>query len=218
MELREAPGAPQANQTDELQTLLEQLSACELRLLLQRAEPDGREQRTIACGASGGPEEGVVLAREGGDTRFLEETCRACPISAALKARQSCLHLVPVRRFPGQGNDPPPQISKAFQGVKAVELCKDHLRTSFPCRWFYQVGTQAWSPDTIWCQRCPYWFPRPPLELIPRYWETSKEIIAVIDGDAPLGKGLSVPPPSPKRRMRRTFWQWLKDAILQPGK
>jgi hypothetical protein len=218
MEQRENPGPPQARLEDSLQTVLEQLPACELRLLRQRADADGCERREIVCGASGGLDRGFVLAREGGETRFLEETCRACPVPAALKAKQSCLHLVPVRRFPGQGNDAPPQIIQAFQEVKGVALHKDQLRTSFPCRWFYQVGTQAWSPDTFWCQNCPYWFPRPPVELIPRYWETSKEIMAVIDGQTPLGNRLSLPPPSPKRRVRRTVWQWLKDLILQPGK
>jgi hypothetical protein len=218
MEQLEHPASPQVSQEQTLEALLKQLPPCELRLVQRRLEPDGLERVTVVCGASGGPEEGVVLARAGDDTTFLEETCRACPVPAALKARQSCLHLVPVRRFPGQGSDVPPEIARALRGVKGARVSKEELRTSFPCRWFYTVGTQAWSPDNFWCQRCPYWFPRPPVEMIPHYWETSKQIIAAIDGKVPMGNRWSLPPPSPKRRVRRSLWQWLREAILQPGK
>lgn len=216
MEQLDLPASPDRRQEQSLEALLEQLPPCELRLVQRRLEPEGLEHVMVVCGASGGPEEGVVLARAGDDTAFLEETCRACPIPAALKARQSCLHLVPVRRFPGQGGDPPEQIVQALHGVKRIKLGTDELRTSFPCRYFYQVGTQAWSPDTFWCKRCPYWFPRPPVELIPRYWETSRRIIEVIDGKEQLGNRLNVPPPSP-RRVRRSLWRWLKEHLLQPG-
>ncbi len=218
MEQLEPSASPDMRQEQSLEALLEQLPLCELRLVQGRLEPEGGERLTVVCGASGGPEEGVVLARAGEDTFFLEATCRACPIPAALKARQSCLHLVPVRRFPGQGSEPPEQIAQALHGAKGVRLGTDALRTSFPCRYFYQVGTQAWSPDTFWCKRCPYWFPRPPVEMIPRYWETSKRVIAVLDGKEPLGNRLNVPPPSPPKLGRRSPWRWLREHLLQPGK
>jgi hypothetical protein len=218
MEQLEPPTSRYKSYEGSLEALLEQLPPCELRLVQRRLEPEGQERLTVVCGASGGPDEGVVLARAGEDTSFLEATCRACPIPGALKARQSCLHLVPVRRFPGQGDNPPEQVAQALRGVKGIKLGTDELRTSFPCRYFYTVGTQAWSPDTFWCKRCLFWFPRPPVEMIPQYWETSRRVIAVIDGKEPLGNRLNVPPPSPPRRRRRSPWRWLREHLLQPGK
>jgi hypothetical protein len=71
--------------------------ACELRLERHTRDVSGKEQVEYICGASGGFEHGHVLGVVG----EMSAICNTCPIPDALEARQSCLNLVPVRRFSG---------------------------------------------------------------------------------------------------------------------
>src|SRR6266496_5742686 len=74
---------------------------CELRLERRTLDASSKERVEYICGASGGPEHGHVLGTVGGDMSSLVAICNTCPIPDALEARQSCLNLVPMRRFPG---------------------------------------------------------------------------------------------------------------------
>ncbi len=55
--------------------------------------------------------------------------CNTCPIPDALEARQSCLNLVPMRRFPGWKRSLPMVQSQTSQ---APPLCADPVHIGSP--------------------------------------------------------------------------------------
>ena len=152
--------------------------ACELRLERHTHTADGTEQVEFLCGASGGPEQGHVLGVAGGDLSSMVAICNACPIPDALEAHQSCLNLVPVRRFLGGKRSLP-----MFQSQAVPSGSSEPVETFFPCRIFYTLYRQNQPRDTIVCRSCTHWFPRPPFELIPDYWPETQKMLRVVKGE-----------------------------------
>ncbi len=178
---------------------------CELRLELRTVDVSGKGRVEYICGASGGPEHGQVLATAGGDMSFLVATCNSCPIPDALEARQSCLNLVPVRRFPGVKRSLPMIQTQASQAPPFWS--NEQVKTFFPCRFFYTLYRQNQPRDTMMCRSCPHWFPRPPRELIPEYWPETRKMLRVVNGEeSTLEPPTGFTPaskPSPKNWLQR---------------
>jgi hypothetical protein len=154
---------------------------CELRLERCTLDACGNEQVEYLCGASGGPEHGHVLATSGGDMSSLVAICNTCPIPDALEDGQSCLNLVPVRRFPG-GKRILPVIQAQVQGDQTAQS-SEQADVYFPCRWFYTLHGQKQPRDTLLCRACPHWFPRPPREIIPNYWPETRKMLRIVNGE-----------------------------------
>lgn len=112
--------------------------ACELRLERRITDATGHERVEYLCGASGGPEYGYVLVREGEDLSGMLAICNHCPIPDALASRRSCLNLVPVRCFPG-GKRPLPVIQQEERPAQE----EGPAGAYFACRWFLHL---VWSP------------------------------------------------------------------------
>ncbi len=109
--------------------------------------------RAVVCGAAD-----VILGVLGRDDAAVAAVCRACPMPEALTDRWACLHLRPIR-FLEDGQ----------------------WQSFFSCRWFYRLNPQRQprSPQEQ-CHGCPYWFPRPGVALIPRYWDETRQIRAAV--------------------------------------
>lgn len=153
--------------------------ACELRLERQVCDAHGEERTEYLCGASGGPEHGYVLAREGEDLSSLLDVCNICPIPDALEHRRACLNLAPVRVFPGG--------RRALPVVQPQAASQDEPEGAyFTCRWFYTLYGQPQPRDISMCLSCPHWFPRPPRELIPDYWPFTRKMLRVVTGEEPV--------------------------------
>jgi hypothetical protein len=179
--------------------------ACELRLERRTVAADGTERVEFICGASGGPEHGYVLGLAGEDISSMITTCNACPIPDALEGRRSCLNLVPVRRFSGDKRSLPmaqSQMQAAHSSAPADAY--------FPCRWFYTLYGQDQPRDTLPCQSCPHWFPRPPLELIPGYWPETRKMLRIVKGEERIPRPPTGFSPAPKSPAARTWWQKLR--------
>jgi hypothetical protein len=183
--------------------------SCELRLERSTKAADGTERVEYICGASGGPEDGHVLAVSGEDLSPMVAICNACPIPDALEVRQSCLNLVPVRRFPGGKRELP-----VIQSQTQTATNHEPADTYFPCRWFYTLYGQNQPRDTQVCKSCQHWFPRPPRELIPEYWPETQKMLRVVNGEeSTLGPptGFS---PAARRPLARTWWQRILDKLI----
>lgn len=156
------------------------IRSCELRLERRSVDEQGQEQVAYICGASGGPERGHVLAGAGEDTSTMLEICNACPIPDAVQSRRACLNLVPVRKFSAKGKVLPviqPQGKPDEQQSDSAD------GAYFTCRWFYTWYGQHQPRDSDMCLSCPYWFPRPPRELIPTYWPATRKMLRIINGE-----------------------------------
>jgi len=184
--------------------------ACELRLERRTPDVSGKERVAYICGASGGPEHGHVLGVAGEDISSMIAICNTCPIPDALESHRSCLNLIPVRRFSG--------------GKRSLPVFQSHVQTAqtthsnepadayFPCRWFYTLYGQNQPRDTIVCRSCPYWFPRPPREIIPNYWPETRKMLRIVNGEeSALGPPTGFAPASP--RPAGTWWQRLLQKI-----
>ena len=106
---------------------------CELRLERCTQDASGKERVEYICGASGGPKHGHILGTVGGDMSSLVAICNTCPIPDALEARQSCLNLVPVRRFSG-GKRSLPMVQAQVQSDQ-TDQSSEQADAYFPCRW-----------------------------------------------------------------------------------
>ncbi len=178
---------------------------CELRLERRTVASDGTEHVEFICGASGGPEHGHVLGVVGEDLSAMIATCNACPIPDALEARQSCLQLVPIRRFSG-GRRSLPMVQSQVQSPASSEP----VDVFFPCRYFYTLYGQKQPRDTLVCKSCPHWFPRPPRELIPNYWSETQKMLRVVNGEeSTLGPPTGLYAPASQQPPARTWWQRL---------
>jgi len=170
--------------------------ACELRLERRTLDQSGKERVEYICGASGGPEDGHVLGVAGEDISLMITICNTCPIPDALEARQSCLNLVPVRRFSG-GKRSLPMVQVQVQNARTAQSNKQ-ADAYFPCRWFYTLHGQNQPRDTLLCRTCPHWFPRPPHELIPDYWPATQKMLRIVNGEeSALGPPTGFAPASP---------------------
>jgi hypothetical protein len=182
---------------------------CELRLERPASESNSQERMDYLCGASGGYEQGAVLGNSDNGAA-IAAICNACPIPDVLESKRSCLQLVPVRHF-NVGKRPLPVVQTIHASVD--DMGDEPARAYFPCRWFYTLFGQRQPQDTLLCQGCPYWFPRPPVELIPNYWETTQKMVRIVSGEERIerpmtGLKLSQPPPPPK-----TFWEKIRRRI-----
>jgi hypothetical protein len=183
------------------------VQACELRLERRTMAPDGTERVEYVCGASGGPKRGQVLGVAGEDLSAIAAICNACPIPEALASSRACLNLVPVRRFPGGKRSlPVVQTPDSTQSNEQAD-------SFFVCRWFYTLYGQDQPRTMIMCRYCPYWFPRPPRELIPDYWQETEKMLRIVNGEEstrqpPLGFALA-----PHRPPARTWWQRLLEKV-----
>lgn len=183
--------------------------ACELRLERRTRAADGTERVEYICGASGGPDHGHVLGVAGEDLSSMVAICNACPIPDALESRRSCLNLVPVRRFSG-GKRSLPMVQHGAQGEQSVEAAEAY----FPCRWFYSLFGQQQPRDNTMCLGCPYWFPRPPCELIPRYWPETQKMLRIVSGEeSTLGPPTGLYSRAPQRPRGRSWWQRLREKV-----
>jgi hypothetical protein len=183
---------------------------CELRLERRTLDINGIERVEYICGASGGPEHGHVLAMVGGDMSYMVTMCNACPIPDALGARQSCLNLVPVRRFSG-GKRSLPVVQAQVQGNQTAQN-SEQADAYFPCRWFYTLHGQNQPHDTLLCRTCPHWFPRPPREIIPNYWPETRKMLRIVNGEeSALGPPTGFAPASPQSP--GTWWQRLFQKV-----
>ncbi len=181
--------------------------SCELRLERQGSDVQGVARVEYLCGASGGPEQGYILAREGEDLSAMLTVCNRCPIPDALASHRACLNLVPVRRFPG-GKHPLPVI----QPEELPDQQHEPADASFTCRWFYTWYGQQ-QPRTIdMCLGCPHWFPRPPRELIPNYWPATRKMLRIVNGEESTARpptGFAPTPPAPPGGWWRQIWRRL---------
>jgi hypothetical protein len=125
------------------------IPACELRWE-RPIEGDGTGAVEIVCMAAGGKR----LAVKGGDVTDILVTCGSCTIPQET-ARRPCLFLVPIK------------------------LERDRkVRDYFICRWFYSLKPEQPATSTDWmCGGCPYWFPRPPLNLLEDYEDATDRMI-----------------------------------------
>jgi len=125
------------------------IPACELRWE-RPIQGDGSGAAEIVCMAAGGKR----LAMKGGDEREMLATCGSCTIPRE-SARRPCLYLVPIK-----------------------SERHDKVRDYFICRWFYTLKPEQPASNTEWvCGACPYWFPRPSLDLIKDYEQATEKMI-----------------------------------------
>jgi hypothetical protein len=186
--------------------------SCELRLERRSMYADEKERLEYICGASGGPEHGYVLAVAGEDLSSMMAICNACPIPDALESSRSCLNLVPIRRFSG-GKRSLPVIQAHTQQAQPSQG-DEQADVFFPCRWFYTLDGQNQPRHTYLCRSCPYWFPRPPLELYTDYWPTTQRMLRVVNGEEILSRPPTGFTPSARQSARKTWWQRLLQKIL----
>jgi len=79
----------------------------------------------------------------------------------------------------------------------------------FSCRWFYKLYREKQPRDNTMCLGCPYWFPRPPVELIPHYWSETQRMLRIVNGEeqvASLPTGFYL---SPQCHSGGAWWQRL---------
>jgi hypothetical protein len=151
-----------------------------------RREERNAEDILLICGASG-----TALGRPGRDDAAIAANCNACPIPEALRDRRACLHLRPIR------------LHEAGE-----------WQAFLSCRWFYNLRPE-WQPrslDTL-CAGCPYWFPRPPAENIPRYWDETEHIRRVVvrarSRAQTVTQAEALPAPSKPPGLRQRLRGWL---------
>ncbi len=158
---------------------------CEFRQ--RRPAKDGQGEEFV-CTVAGD----TFLARVGEETSALERVCGACPIPEALRHPRACLYLRPIRFI----DDPP------------------HPPAYFACRYFYRLAPPERLPrDLSWCVGCPYWFPRPRLDLIRGHAEEVARIRAYIrEGPGEEGWSFSLQRPGKESslwtRIRLKLFGW----------
>ncbi|MCL4529934.1 MAG: hypothetical protein M1282_11035 [Chloroflexi bacterium] len=86
--------------------------------------------------------DGALLASSENDLTRMKKICGSCPLPNVLAHDpKACLYLRPIRFL-------------------------EENKTYFACRTFYKLLLGNEPQDMDFCHACPYWFPRPPLELI----------------------------------------------------
>lgn len=180
--------------------------SCELRLERHIRDAQGKEQSVFLCGASGGPD-GYVLGKSGEDLSPMIAICNSCPIPQALESQRACLNLVPVRRFSG-GKRPLPVIQAQTHTSDGINP-ETPTDISFPCRWFYPIYGQNQPRDTLVCQSCPHWFPRPPRERIPDYWPETQKMLRIVNGETIVTRPSTGFVPAPKQMPALSWWRRL---------
>jgi hypothetical protein len=84
--------------------------------------------------------EGASLGPRDGE--LVRKICGSCSVRAVLAAERSCLHL-----------------------IAWTEIEDERSNAMFACRFFHPLYEEPWRDISV-CATCPYWFPRPPLELL----------------------------------------------------
>jgi hypothetical protein len=187
-----------------------QVRACELRL--ERPTPGGEDHVYVEylCGASGGHEQGTVLGNSDEGGAAVAVICNSCPIPDVLESKCSCLQLVPVRHFT-VGKHPLPVVQCAHSSGEGAS--DESANVYFPCRWFYTLYGQHQPQDMLICQSCPYWFPHPPVELIPHYWETTQKMLRIVTGEEQIEKPVTNLYSSKESPPAKTLWENLRRKI-----
>jgi hypothetical protein len=155
------------------------LPQCELRIA-KAAAMGGKGNVELVCGAGE-----ISLGSPEPDNPALRGICGECDVPAALASPSACLYLVPIRAMAPEG-----------------------LRSYYACRWFYSLNPRLLPTSVASCQGCPYWFPRPPLELIKGYWDISGKVLHLFLGDRPLPKR-AVFQGWARKEERKRWWQHL---------
>jgi hypothetical protein len=186
--------------------------SCELRQDRRSADGNGQERLEYICGASGGPEHGYVLATAGEDISSMISICNSCPIPDALESSRSCLNLVPIRRF-AVGKRSLPVVQAQMLHTQPTQS-DEQADVFFPCRWFYTLDGQNQPRHTLLCRACPYWFPRPPLELLTDYWPMTQKMLRVVNGEEKIARPRTGFTPSARPSSRKTWWQRILQKIL----
>jgi hypothetical protein len=166
------------------------LPACELRWE-RPVLGDPGDRREIVCLAAAGKR----LALVGAEAGAMRAACGSCPIPREM-AWRPCLYLVP---FKTERDGRP--------------------RDYFACRWFYLIKPEAPATSTAsMCGGCPYWFPRPPVEMLRDLPATTGRIVQHHQDawagrlpPSPLGNWVvSWPDPKPQRRgVLRRLVRWI---------
>ena len=117
-----------------------------------------------------------------------------------------------VRRFPvGKRGLPVVQSQMLYaQPTQSGEQAD----VFFPCRWFYSLDGQNQPRHTLLCRACPYWFPRPPLELLTDYWPMTQKMLRVVNGEEKIARPRTGFTPSARQSSRKTWWQRILQKIL----
>src|SRR6266511_1319424 len=89
--------------------------------------------------------EGASLGPRDGE--LVQQICGSCSVPAVLASDRSCLHL-----------------------IAWAEVEDARSEGKFACRFFHPLYDAPWDDIGV-CATCPYWFPRPPLELLPDHAE-----------------------------------------------
>ncbi len=155
------------------------LPSCEFRRRRVRRAAVGTDRDVIVCVAAGGK----VLAEAGRDEAEMRATCGPCPIPQAMTFRP-CLYLVPLK-------------------IDRERTPRDY----YVCRWFYRLNPEEPLSRVEWlCGGCPYWFPRPSLELYKDYDGVTRSLLEYhrqvwTTGRRPDDRPpLRIDPPRPRRR------------------
>jgi hypothetical protein len=179
----------------------------------QCSSKESRKCEEYVCGASGGYEQGTVLGNSDDGGAAIAAICNTCPIPDVLESKRSCLQLVPVRHFNG-GKRTLPVLQSADSSAESSS--DEPANAYFPCRWFYTLYGQRQPQDALLCQGCPYWFPRPPVELNPKYWETTQKMLRIVTGEERIERPdtqLNLSQASPPAK---TLWEKLQGRHGSP--
>lgn len=150
-----------------------ELKACEFRKVRPLAgDPNGRQ--AFVCQAANFAHLAVV----DGDLSPMQAICGRCTIPDLIaNDRWACLFLRPIKML-DEGDE----------------------TAYFACRWFYRIQRHGQPTDLSFCHGCPYWFPRPPLEMIHGHHEETEAIRRFIrEGPPPprWKRTWEQPPPIP---------------------
>ncbi len=163
--------------------------SCELRSPWLSGGPAGDSPPRWFCEAAGQPLDELA---ESGES--VEDVCARCPIPEEL-SRRPCLFMVPV---------------KVLHDRRRHDL--------FGCHWYHSITRLDFQRDTLQCDGCGGWFPRPPIEVNPRYRERTAKMIRCFERQltAPAAPPIALPrweAPLPVSWRRRAWhlvvgWFW----------
>jgi len=156
---------------------------CELRIERPIAgDPAGR--REYICGAPG-----LRLAVVGEASDVMGRICNACDLPEVLAHDpRICLHLRPVRVIEPDAT----------------------ATTCYACRWFYRFNPHHQPTSINRCSGCPYWFPRPSIQLLAQHrsWGETEEIRAAMTNPTGPPPRFHFPPPQESsERFGGSWWR-----------
>lgn len=116
---------------------------------------------------------------------LVRQICGSCSVPAVLASDRSCLHL-----------------------VAWAEIEHERSEGKFACRFFHPLYDAPWRGIGV-CATCPYWFPRPPLELLSDHaeWIARMKHFYTSEGQA-----------KDRERRRALVGEWSpRDTEAKPG-